>query len=476
MHIILSSKEEEIPSYNELYNSLKTANDVISIEVKMECVGYANSHLDVAYDFILASYIGESLSKLSETITYYEDHTNSPYLSIIFTVKPKSVDKLAKMLHFFFTGLIDLDENFNDEVFLHEGKVHEGTIDLSFPQIVDDYFGNYITGYYDLSEDYVTEEIKKYPERRYGYWRSLYSNKINSDIYFSIYGCWLIPVEANINKIMHFYLNIKDIVLYKAELATFGNEQYLINSDHIVKFPNNRVILEAQKCATRINEDNVHYEYGESYDASFKEYVISGSGDILIARDQKYNYIFFYPEKLNFAKILELRSAYSDIAEQLDNFAGIRDDISCNWDQLDDEKFEQLCYDVLYHNEMLDSNKIRKMGKSRSRDGGRDLEIWTKALPGRMPQKIIVQCKWYNSGSSLTEAKMKGYAETVMKFNPDIYGVMTSAIIDSTLYDALDSMVDTCSTFGKKLETFTWSYLELERFLARNPKIKNRYF
>lgn len=49
-------------------------------------------------------------------------------------------------------------------------------------------------------------------------------------------------------------------------------------------------------------------------------------------------------------------------------------DISCPWHQLDDEQFEQLCYDIITkkHHPI----EIHKIGKSRSRDGGRDIVFY----------------------------------------------------------------------------------------------------
>ncbi|MEQ8974162.1 MAG: hypothetical protein RIE73_27675 [Coleofasciculus sp. C1-SOL-03] len=49
--------------------------------------------------------------------------------------------------------------------------------------------------------------------------------------------------------------------------------------------------------------------------------------------------------------------------------------------------------------------------------------------------------------------------------------VMTSGVIDSALYDKLEAIADQTS-----IETDEWSRLEIERFLAKHPEIKYRYF
>ncbi|WP_446352174.1 hypothetical protein [Coleofasciculus sp. A1-SPW-01] len=48
---------------------------------------------------------------------------------------------------------------------------------------------------------------------------------------------------------------------------------------------------------------------------------------------------------------------------------------------------------------------------------------------------------------------------------------MTSGIIDSALYDKLEAIADQTS-----IEIDEWSRLEIERFLAKHPEIKYRYF
>ena len=51
------------------------------------------------------------------------------------------------------------------------------------------------------------------------------------------------------------------------------------------------------------------------------------------------------------------------------------------------------------------------------------------------------------------------------------FGVMTSALIDATLYDKLDSV---CGRRDVRQRHF--SVLELERAIARQPSIRKRYF
>lgn len=147
-------------------------------------------------------------------------------------------------------------------------------------------------------------------------------------------------------------------------------------------------------------------------------------------------------------------------------------DLACDWPTLTDEQFEQLCYDVILTIPRFDPDTIRKHGKSRSRDGGRDIEIFDMPRPregGR--RKWIFQCKLVSRPGSLSAAKVVDIGDMLDHYDVGGYGVMTSAPIDATLYDKLDAVCD-----RRAVEKMTFSVLELERALARNPVIRERYF
>lgn len=94
-------------------------------------------------------------------------------------------------------------------------------------------------------------------------------------------------------------------------------------------------------------------------------------------------------------------------------------------------------------------------------------------MPGRLgksPVKWIAQCKLIRDGGSLTSKKVE-VSDTVDQYGAGGFCVMTSGVIDSTLYDKLDGIAS-----NREIQTGTWSKLELERFLIRHPTIYQRYF
>ncbi|MDM3844113.1 MAG: pentapeptide repeat-containing protein [Aphanizomenon gracile PMC638.10] len=145
------------------------------------------------------------------------------------------------------------------------------------------------------------------------------------------------------------------------------------------------------------------------------------------------------------------------------------DDISCSWNQLNDEQFELLCYDII--KEKHHPNEIHKIGKSRSRDGGRDIVFYKRTDINKKPIKWIAQCKLKSDKGSLGSSQVPHIRDMLDQYNAEGFCILTSGIIDATLHDRLDTLKE-----DKGFEVERWSYLEIERFLAEHPEIKARYF
>ena len=109
------------------------------------------------------------------------------------------------------------------------------------------------------------------------------------------------------------------------------------------------------------------------------------------------------------------------------------------------------------------------MGKSRSRDGGRDIVFETECL-GKPSTKWIVQCKLIRDDGSLTSKKVE-VSDTIDQYGADGFCVMTTGLIDATLHDKLEGIKRT-----RSIQYDTWSRLELEHFLVRHLEIVQHYF
>jgi uncharacterized protein YjbI with pentapeptide repeats len=145
-------------------------------------------------------------------------------------------------------------------------------------------------------------------------------------------------------------------------------------------------------------------------------------------------------------------------------------DISCDWTQLNDDQFELLCYDLLIKQHNLKLTNIDKMGKARSRDGGRDI-VFERTDINEKSIKWIAQCKLKSDKGSLGSSQVPNIRDMLDQYNAEGFCILTSGIIDATLHDRLDILKE-----DKGFEVERWSYLEIERFLAEHPEIKARYF
>lgn len=86
------------------------------------------------------------------------------------------------------------------------------------------------------------------------------------------------------------------------------------------------------------------------------------------------------------------------------------------------------------------------------------------------PEKWIFQCKLILGGKSLSGSKVM-VADVIDQFGSDGFGVMTNEVIDSTLYDKLDSIAE-----RRNIGLQSWDGRRIHRFLASRPDLMKKYF
>jgi hypothetical protein len=421
---------------------------------------------------------------------------------VYFEIIPFDVDRIAYYIWDYsnlYATERDGDRDVLDRI-IEEMREYEDGLDgrhHNFPELIDGYYANLINGAYYSEYDEVAlfEEFRKYPEREFGYWLSPFSKSIGEDFYVST-DAWIVPQKLDYFKALEASdWDVSKLKFSKADFLLIGDYSYLVNDDQIVFFRFD-YFLKAKICTSiALNKEpdelSMKYDFFYltfSYDrisdhfkneySSFLsipshrfEYFLSEFSEIALVKDGAYTYIFFELDKVEGTKLLSLTEMFSKFFKRVSSKAGITSDIRCDWGKIDGESFEQLCYDIIYYNSKFDNRTIRKMGKSKSRDGGRDIEVYTHARPGRSPLKYIFQCKYQKPGTSLTGSKLRGVSDTIDQYGADGYGVMTSVVIDPTLYDKLDGI-----SKNREIKLAHWSVYEIERFLVSYPDIKKRYF
>jgi hypothetical protein len=200
--------------------------------------------------------------------------------------------------------------------------------------------------------------------------------------------------------------------------------------------------------------------------------LVHQSGTLIIVSDGGHYHYLYDTGSLNEVERRRVYDYVAELGQNLGSAIGITGHSALDWSALDDDQFEQLCYDLVFANPKFDSDTIRRMGKSRSRDGGRDIVVEeVRRFPLDASRKWIFQCKLIRDGSSLTATKLRDVGDMLDQYGAGGFGVFTSAPIDATLYDKLDGV---CQRRGIKQSHY--SVHELERRLARYPAILRKYF
>lgn len=147
-------------------------------------------------------------------------------------------------------------------------------------------------------------------------------------------------------------------------------------------------------------------------------------------------------------------------------------DLELPWGKLDADKFEQLCYDILGKLEAFDPETRRLMGKTKSRDRGRDIEVHSRKHFGIDSIKWVVQCKFTKNKDSLPGSRVL-VTDTITEHGAGGYLIMTNARIDSTLHDKLEGI-----SRNTGIEFDEWDIMRMQRVLARPSyqNIRKRYF
>lgn len=481
----------------------------------------AHWYSDLAHDYIEAAFIGQQLTSFADRLEITEESDGLYGRDIKLLLKSNNTDSLAQLIFNFgqiYSGNNEEDSlKFVENLSEYLNKLEQ--IEHSFPELVDRYYVNYINGeYYEYdpvdNKDFFDNEFLRFPERKYGFLKSAFSKKLNQDFYASIDSV-IIPNSSDIKLILKEYSGIENIDFIKAEFFVIGNISYLISNDFIVHFPFDSFI-KAKHCTSEafgmekelyqeegqwmsgflsfshliaeINEKENFRGYPEDLSEELvkpvKEankdlflsspvfcFYLSTYADYILVKDSCYSYFFFEPDKLTQNELGFLCNRISLLFDTTTKLAGIHAEIKCPWEQLNDEAFEELCFDIIYYSPKFDNSTIRKMGKSRSRDGKRDIVVYTHSRPGKIAQKYIFQCKYQQIGSSLSGSKVQDISDTITQFGASGYGIMTNVVIDSTLYDKLDGIKQNI-----KVEIEDYSVYRLERILSCYPKIKQRHF
>lgn len=465
--------------------SILTSSSSITLIMKHEYIGFAREHTSIGLGFLDILFVGETLNLLCENIDFIEKR-ESYYLYIHFSLIPKfgNEEKLAEKLVWLSEGLYnsgnieEIDNDIRLEISDFQEEIDEYKRAVKFDKLADAYLMNHVEG---IIENWDFESAKSlyidHPEWQYRFIRP-YRSFFDGNEFYSSSWVWIVPHDVNIEKILSLYAGFDEtpVILSAKCLTITGLPKIIFNEKSFVYYPSHTYLNDSIKCAKRVflkssHDRASHREWMSLYNEKILGFELSENNDVLILSDKLAKYVFFNPEIPPFERAKNYLDIISSETDRLKRLIIGNIDVDINWELVDDEQFEQLCYDVIYCSKKFDVTTIKKMGKSRSRDGGRDIEVQTIERLGTKTEKWIVQCKFMKNNQTLSGSKLTGISDLIEQYSVDGLCIMTSGLIDSTLYDKLAII-----TKNRKVKLETWSRLELERFIARYPVIYNKYF
>ncbi|MEZ8114065.1 restriction endonuclease [Vibrio splendidus] len=490
--------ERESITPSELYEVIR---DKSRAHVKIP-IRHCHTMTDVAYSYLYASYILESLAKnfkVSSLRTSDSAFNSFNYDIDIWEFDP---EKLHELLVEYLSILgvsdhIDENENFHYHEKFFEFELNIERYHFLFPDIVDNYFANWLNGGLQEmgNEDLDAADIKQ--EYKYGYWKSAQYLQSEHLVLVST-NCWIASNSISLQTVLDRANSPEKFSLLPANLILVNSQAMVVTENAVLQIAMGEVIQgiaciheafpeEHHNCfyPHRLDKMNGKFfapprndylfnssqPYNFWQDNSNFELYASEFGEFVVFKTQEASLIVFNISKPPYSVSEKFVNSILNIASSFEDGVLLPPTVSLDWSSCDDEKFEQLCYDIIYSNSKFDSSTIRKMGNSRSRDGGRDIVVYTHEIHNIKPKKYIFQCKFTKTHKSINTSNIGSISDVVDQYGAEGYGVFCNTVIDSTLYDRLDGISN-----SRSIEIETWAVYEIERFVARRPHINQRYF
>jgi len=455
--------------------------DELIVWIPLPNLGSTQSHYNICSDLANASYAAENLGVHAKSLkVYFEETKYSSCYKLILTEPSPGIWDVFKQCAMLFSGdeneitaSWDLDlvyiyclvGDFEDEI---------DSINALAPDIIDHYNMNLVYGVYRDSEyeEVAKHGLRQFPERNIGYCRSAASSKIGADCYVSTQR-WAIPSDLDLD----WFFTVTN---EKFRLSQFEEASQYVAGDEVFEFGKTVAIrfnISDYKSCGIVTKYLIKCgkpkkkQWPQPAAALRKRCLVHETGAVALIDDGVFIHVLYYQQKLSRLDTQKMVASLGELAASAAELTGLGKSITMPWQTLNDEQFESLCYDVIWLDPRFDDTTIKKMGKSRSRDGGRDIVVHEKSRAGQPGRKWIFQCKLVRDNSSLTPSKVQNIGDMLEQYGAEGFGLMTSTVIDPTLTDRVEAI---CKS--RNLAEGHFDVFQLERVLARNQGIRARYF
>lgn len=453
------------PLDEEQLRLLLQNHSVVALDISLPSIGYTNSYLDICDELREAAYVCEFLSKNFECTPAkrFWDDRNNRFQIIISRFNPTTLANTLIEIQWAIKSSNGHTDEFATERLRNSVEAFEASIHdypLANPNIVDDFFANKIGGAYYEIPAALTSDAAAYPEHALGFWRSPYfAGEISAP--FQSLHTTIIPKDIGLTAALERIGGPTEFNLLNAQLIIHDSEAVFLCEGFNLSTPSSNI----HKSLACLDFIELARENIEPHD--IKQVSASETKDFAVIETSDYTILVREVSESS-------PSAYSDFlrstADRISSETFLSETFEIDWSKVDDETFEEICYDIIYQTPSFDRSTIVKMGKSRSRDGGRDIVIHTSASAGSAPEKYIFQCKAIAPGRSLTTSNMGSVSDVIDQYGAAGYGVMTTGLIDATLFDRLEAI-----TKRRNVKLRHFSRMEIERFLAGRPALLERY-
>ncbi|NIK00360.1 restriction endonuclease [Xanthomonas cannabis] len=481
--------------------------DQIVVYVPLPTFGSTQSYIDICRDLLDASWAIERIAALAKFVSTDDAQGDRRCIRTILIGPMQGIFEAITDCALLFNHLGDSADDaaleklqdLREQVYDFEDGL-ENFVPRA-PQIIDWYFANLHAANYELRSEAAeswSSQMARFPERRLGFHRSAFSSVLGGSCYVSRSG-WLVPLSVEPDR---FFAETEQKYRLEhflpADFLIIEGQAFVHHDGLLVRFPSGRY-FESQVCAGLVTQDDEDAERwssdpfralrspatkttapkGNSREGAIEHMsaltegcYLHETGTLALVNDGHFLHFLYDVRPANLQTSKALRLASAQLTDELSTATGSVLSFKCDWTKLDDEAFEELCYQLIFDNPKFDSDTIRKLGKSRSRDGGRDIVVCEAPVGVRVaPRKWIFQCKLVTKGSSLGAARLLDIGDMLEQYGAQGFGVITSAQMDATLYDKLDSI---CSK--RRVEQYHLSVMELERALGRNRRVRQKFF
>jgi len=474
----------ELEMINNIVVDFPVKKDYIYLKIEIIINIYLRNHFDVALEYLEIAFVAQKISEVSNIIKVYETPIINLYPRVVLIIEFEKateikVSRILKSFSNFFSGEYETDEDQIDaceEFADFEDKIDCYSIIPALPEYCDLYFANFIVSNYDWDPESIQESLVLHPEWKFYTWKSAWSRKLGFDFYVSG-GFWLLDINSDLSRALVHASDYKssfsnECLLKPIRVISDMNNIYIFMQDDVLCIS---LILHffIAKCAEFLfpfDDDifqNTSFDWGISAD-----FHISRDSSLVVFKGGTFQYVLFYEsiDVLSINEIDKLASSFQNLTADLLERSNNSIKIKFNWLLINDEIFEQLCYDLILRDGRFIPEETRKMGKSKSRDGGRDIKTFEKSRTGKNKKGLwIIQCKYSKLNKSLGRNDII-LSELVDEYKP--YGVIiaTNMVIDAGAYDKFDKIAE-----NRSIDINYWDRLWIERLLNRNPDLIRSY-